>query len=84
MVSLFMNIYQVWDINIILSYIIEDFKNKFLHSNYIITLVYNKGYISEYYIRKPELIQHFINESFKDYHKNKEKLCTEFLKYLYC
>ena len=36
MISLFMNFYQAWDINIILSYIIEDLKNKFPHSNYMI------------------------------------------------
>ena len=63
MVSLFMNFYQAWDINIILSYIIEDLKNKFPHS----TIWYNKpscdkDYISEYYTSKPKSIQHFINK----------------------
>ena len=48
MVSLFMNVYQAWEINIKLSYIIEDLKT----NSHIQTILYNsllviKDYISE-------------------------------------
>ena len=63
MVSLFMNVYQAWEINIKLSYIIEDLKT----NSHIKTILYNsllviKDYISEYYTSKPKSIQHFINK----------------------
>ena len=72
MVSLFISVYQEWDIKIMLSCIIEDFSTNF-HTQLIRYKEFAiKGYMSEYYTCKLDSIQKLIDKSFIEAIMSKE------------